>query len=199
MILINGKNKLPEELNLLQISLYWIKSLDDKLGTNITSMNNEQNSSKLDINNNKSKLLNNSNQSDKNMSNNAFEQTNPALICGKYKPQTLVELREAKAVKQWKLCKILSDISLVARLLLCYHNKLDHIDFDKLKGLTSAGYLPSKITKAEKVGCAAYQIGKAHLKPAAKGSIVIKDETKDPGDAVHMDQTESSTSRRLLT
>ena len=46
--------------------------------------------------------------------------------------------------------------------------------------------------------CAAYQIGKAHLTPVEKGSIVIKDELKEPGDLIHMDQAESSTAGRLL-
>jgi len=65
-------------------------------------------------------------------------------------PQTLVELREAKNVKQCKSCKGLGDISSAARALLHYHNKLDHMGFDKLKDLAKAGYLPRKITKTEK-------------------------------------------------
>ena len=75
------------------------KSLNNTSGKNKTSIMNEQISSKLDTNNNKSKLFKNSNQSDKNMSTNAFEQTSSASICGKCKPQTLVELTEAKNVK----------------------------------------------------------------------------------------------------
>ena len=50
--------------------------------------------------------------------------------------------------------------------------------FYKLKDLASTGCLPSKITKAKKVLCAVYQIGKAHLKSAEKISIGIKDEIK---------------------
>ena len=103
-------------------------------------------------------------------------------------PQTSVELRETKNAKQCKSCKGLDEISSEAKLLLHYHHKLNHMGFDKLKYLENAGYLPSKITKAEKVVCAACQIGKSHLKPAEKGSIVIKDEIKEPGDLFHMDQ-----------
>ena len=77
------------------------------------------------------------------MSTNAFEQTSSASICGKYKPQTLVELKGAKNVKQCKSYNILGDISPVARILLHYHNKLDHMGFDRLKDLARAGYLPS--------------------------------------------------------
>ena len=89
------------------------------------------------------------------MSTNAFEQTSSALICGKYKPQTLVELRESGAVKQCKPCKCLGDIPSTSRELLHYHNKLDHIDFDKLKDLARAGHLPSRTTKAKRVVFAA--------------------------------------------
>ena len=160
---------------------------------------NEQISSKLDKNNHKSKLLSNSNQSDKSMSTNTFEQSSPVSICGKCKPQTIVELRKAKHVKQCISCKSLGDISPEARILLHYHNKLDHMGFDKEEDLTCAGYLPSKITKAEKAVCAAYQIGKASLKSAEKGSIVIKDETKETRDLVHMDQAETSTPGSPLT
>ena len=71
--------------------------------------------------------------------------------------------------------------------------------FDRLKDLARAGYLPSKITKAEKVVCAACQIGKAHLKSADKSPIVSKDKIKEPGDLIHMDQAESSTPGRPLT
>ena len=53
-----------------------------------TRINNEQTSSKLNLNNNKSILLSNSNQSDTNMSTNVFEQFSSASICGKCKPQT---------------------------------------------------------------------------------------------------------------
>ena len=70
-----------------------------------------------------------------------------------------------------------------ARILLHYHNKLDHMGFDKLKDLARASYLPSKITKAEKVVCAAF----------------IKDEINEPGDLVHMDQAESSAPGNPLT
>ena len=63
-------------------------------------------------------------------------------------------MREAKNFKKCKSCKGLDDISPVARAFLCYHNKLDHMGFDKLKDLTHAVFfiflLPSKITKAEK-------------------------------------------------
>ena len=100
---------------------------------NITSITSEQISSKLDNHKNKNKLFKNSNQSDTNMSTNAFDQTSSALICGKYKSQTLVELREAKTVKQYKSCNNLGDISPAARKLLHYHNKLEHMGFDKLK------------------------------------------------------------------
>ena len=61
-ILINGKNKIPEELeSTINLPVMNDKSLDDTSGTNITRIMNEQNSSKLDSNNDKSKLLNNSN------------------------------------------------------------------------------------------------------------------------------------------
>ena len=98
--LIHGKNKIPEELeSTTNFPLINDKSLDDISGTNITSIINEQNSSKLDSNNNKSIFLKNSNQSEKNMSTNACEQTSSTSICGKCKPHTLVELRETKAYK----------------------------------------------------------------------------------------------------
>ena len=59
---------------------------------------------KLDNNNNKSTVLKNSNQTDKNINSNKFEQTSSASICGNFKPQTLVELREATTIKQCKTC-----------------------------------------------------------------------------------------------
>ena len=85
------------------------------------------------------------------MITNAFEQSSLASIHGKYKQQTLVELRETNAVKQCKSCKSLGEISPAVRILLHYHNKLDHMSFDKLKDLARAGYLPSRITKAERI------------------------------------------------
>ena len=72
------------------------------------------------------------------MSNNTFEQTSSASICVKCKTQTLMELREAKAVKQWKSFKSSGDILPAARVLLHYHNKLDHMGFNKLKELARA-------------------------------------------------------------
>ena len=79
------------------------------------------------------------------MRDNTLEQSSSASICGKCKPQTLVEQREVQNVKQCKSCKGLVDISPKARALLHYHNKLDHLGFDKIKDLAHAGYLPSKI------------------------------------------------------
>ena len=70
---------------------------------------------------------------------------------------------------------------------------------DKLKDLVRAGYLPRKITKVERIVCAACQIGKVHLTYADKGSVVIKNEIKEPGDLVHMDQAESSIPECSLT
>ena len=84
-------------------------------------------------------------------------------------------MSEAKNVKQCKSCKGLGDISPEARAFLHYHNKLDHMGFNKLKDLASDGYIQSKITKAEKVICAEYQIGKARLNSEEKASIVVKD------------------------
>ena len=75
-------------------------------------------------------------------------------------------------------CKSVDEISSTARLLLHYHNKLDHMGFDKLKELARAGYLPHKMTKAEQVTRAACQIGKAHLTPADKSSSVIKNKNE---------------------
>ena len=56
-----------------------------------------------------------------------------------------MELRKAKSVKQCKSYKDLGNIP-KAQALLHYHNKLNHMGFDKLKDFANAGYLPSKIT-----------------------------------------------------
>ena len=85
------------------------------------------------------------------MSTNAFEQSSSSSKCGKGKPQTLVELRGAQNVKQCESCKFLGVIFLPeARTILHYHNKLDHMVFDKLKDLARAGYLPRKLLRQKK-------------------------------------------------
>ena len=60
-------------------------------------------------------------------------------------------------------------------------------------------FLPYEISLAEKVICAACQMGKAHLKALGKRKIVKKDSIKEPGDLFHMDQAESTTAGRPFT
>ena len=98
-----------------------------------------------------------------------------------------------------KVCKPYASLSKNARLLLHYHNILDHMGFEDLKDLARKGFLPHNISLAEKVVCAACQMGKAHKLARGKTPIVNKEDITDPGDLVHMDQAESTNPGRPLT
>ena len=82
--------------------------------------------------------------------------------------------------------------------MLHYHNILDHMGSDDLKDLARKGYLPHSISLAEKVICAACQMGKAH-KLARGSTTIVNEEIKNPGDLVNMDQAESTNPGRPLT
>ena len=98
-----------------------------------------------------------------------------------------------------KVCKPYASLSMNARLLLHYHNKLDHMGMRELKDLARQGFLPKCISLAEHVVCAACQMGKAHKKAKGIKSIAKKGSIKDPGDLIHMYQAESTNSGRPLT
>ena len=97
-------------------------------------------------------------------------------------------------------CKINFDnLSQPSRLLLHYHNLLDHMNFKTLKDLAQAGFLPKCIVRANAVVCAACQAGKAHIKTTDKSGKIVKGKIKAPGDLIHTDQAQSSTPGRPLT
>ena len=77
-------------------------------------------------------------------------------------------------------CEVNFDnLSQPSRLLLHYHNKLDHMGFKSLKDLARAGFLPKCIMRANSVVCAACQAGKSHIKPASKSGKIVKGEIKE--------------------
>ena len=86
-----------------------------------------------------------------------------------------------------------------SRLLLHWHNKLDHMGFDAIRALASKGFLPKCIARANAVKCAACQAGKQIKKPASRKGKIIGDTVRKPGDLIHMDQAQSSTPGRPLT
>ena len=91
------------------------------------------------------------------------------------------------------------NLSQLSRLLLHYHNKLDHMGFKQVRQLASVGFLPRCIAKANAVLCAGCQAGKSHLKSASKTGKIVKENIAKPGDLIHMDQVQSSTPGRPLT
>ena len=80
---------------------------------------------------------------------------------------------EKHDVDQCKQCCNLGGLSPEGKLLLHYHNMLDHMGFGALRDLAKQGYLPRKIAKAEEVICAACQIGKGIKRASDKGSVVL--------------------------
>ena len=86
-----------------------------------------------------------------------------------------------------------------SRVMLHYHNKLDHMGFDAMRALARRGFLPKCIIRANAIKCAACQAGKAHIKAANKDGRLIKQTIINPGDLIHMDQAQSSTPGRPLT
>ena len=92
----------------------------------------------------------------------------------------------------------LGGLSPEAKLLLHYHNILDHMGFGALRDLAKEGYLPRKIADAENVVCAACHIGKGHKRAAEKDHSIISGNIKEPGDVVHMDQVEFTTPGRPM-
>ena len=96
-------------------------------------------------------------------------------------------------------CKVnFENLTQPSRLLLHYHNKLDHISFKSLKDLARVGFLPKCLVRANYVVCAACQSVKSHIKPASKTGKIIKGKIRNPGVLIHMDQAQSSTAERSL-
>ena len=60
-------------------------------------------------------------------------------------------------------------------------------------------FLSNSIAKANAVVCAGCQAGKSHIKAVSKTSNIVKKKIEEPGDLVHMDQTQSATPGRPLT
>ena len=71
--------------------------------------------------------------------------------------------------------------------------------FEDIKDLARHGYFPECISLAEKVVCAACQMGKAHRMARGSDSIIKNEDIKDSGDLIHMDQAESTNPGRPLT
>ena len=61
------------------------------------------------------------------------------------------------------------------------------------------GFLPKEISIAEKVICAACQMGKAHKTARGTSPITKSINTTEPGDLIHMDQAESTNPCRPFT
>ena len=79
--------------------------------------------------------------------------------------------------------------------LLCWHYRLGHLPFDRIKQLVSAGQLPKRLLSCKKPFCSACQYGMMTKRPwRAKGED--KKATKmatRPGQIVSVDQLESNT------
>ena len=73
------------------------------------------------------------------------------------------------------------------------------MEVDAMIHLTQCGFLPKCLIKANKVKCAAWQAGKAYIKPVDNTGKTVKQAIKDHGDLIHMDQAQSSTPGRPLT
>ena len=98
-----------------------------------------------------------------------------------------------------KVCKPYASLSINARLLLHFHNKLDHIGMRELTDLARQCFLPKCLSLAEHVVCTACQIGKVHKKAKGQSSITKKRSIRDPGDLIQVDQAESTNPGRPLT
>ena len=119
-------------------------------------------------------------------------------ICGECDMQE--PANEVRCLEDCKKCKVsFENLSQPSRLLLHYHNKLDHMGFDAIRALARRGFMPKCLIRANAVKCAACQAGKAHSKSASKKGKLINQNINEPGDLVHMDQAQSSTPGRPIT
>ena len=120
-------------------------------------------------------------------------------ICGDCTMQEAMN-EEVKQPMTCKDCTVsFENLTQPSRLLLHWHNKLDHMGFDAIRALASKGFLPKCIARANAVKCAACQAGKQIKKPASRKGKIIGDTVIKPGDLIHMDQAQSSTPGRPLT
>ena len=107
---------------------------------------------------------------------------------------------ETTQPKSCKDCEVsFENLTQPSRLLLHYHNKLDHIRFDEIRALAGRGLLPKCLIRANAVKCVACQAGKDHIKSSSKKGKIVGELITKPGDLVHMDQAQSSTPGRPLT
>ena len=75
-------------------------------------------------------------------------------ICGECKMQE--PANEVRCLEDCKECKVsFENLSQPSRLLLHYHNKLDHMGFDAIRALARKGFMPKCLKRANAVKCAA--------------------------------------------
>jgi hypothetical protein len=81
------------------------------------------------------------------------------------------------------------------KLLLRWHNRLSHMNFQKLQDLARIGALPKSILGCDLPSCRSCQLGKAHRRASASNATKSPVDSDDlaPGDKVSIDQSESST------
>jgi hypothetical protein len=81
------------------------------------------------------------------------------------------------------------------QLLLNWHNRLAHLNFNKIQELARAGKLPKSIANCPHPICKSCQFGKAHRRPPAPSTTAppIDSDDLQPGDKVSVDQIESTT------
>jgi len=104
-------------------------------------------------------------------SNEEFLDLSISGNCTMQKPANgeVAQLRECKA------CTVnFENLSQPSRLLLHYHNKLDHMGFKQVRQLASVGFLPRCIAKANDVVCDGCQAGNSHLSSASKTGKIVK-------------------------
>lgn len=91
--------------------------------------------------------------------------------------------------KSCKDCEVsFQNLTQPSRILLHYHNKLDHMGFDAMRALACKVFPPKCLIKANTAKCAACQAGKAHIKAASRKGKTIGETIIKPGDLIHMDK-----------
>ena len=96
--------------------------------------------------------------------------------------------------------KTINNMSKDQRDLLHWHLRLDHLAWRHVQDLARRGYIGNKrLATIKPPVCLGCQLGKAHRLSTTKGSKIIGDWVKQPGDLVHTDQAETTQPGRPLT
>ena len=85
------------------------------------------------------------------------------------------------------------------KLLLHYHEKLDHMNFKRIKHYCKLGLLPKRLAKVEAPVCLACQMGKGHKVSRSRHNKIVNETITKPGQLVHVDQGICSQPGRPMT